>query len=65
MPIANPNGATGDVAGACDETGRVLGLMPHPERFIDAVQHPAWSGHLDPAAAGAGMAFFTNAVKSV
>jgi phosphoribosylformylglycinamidine synthase len=53
------------VAGVCDETGRILGLMPHPERFIDAVQHPAWNGHLDPAAAGAGLPFFTNAVKAV
>jgi len=62
---SNPNGATGDVAGVCDETGRILGLMPHPERFIDAVQHPAWNGHLDPTAAGAGLPFFTNAVRAV
>ena len=62
---SNPNGAMGDVAGVCDETGRILGLMPHPERFIDAVQHPAWNGHLDPTAAGAGLPFFTNAVKAV
>ena len=62
---ANPNGAEGDVAGACDATGRVLGLMPHPERFVDATQHPAWSGRLDPATAGAGLALFVNAVKAV
>ncbi len=62
---SNPNGATGDVAGACDETGRILGLMPHPERFIDAIQHPAWNGRLDPAAAGAGLPIFANAVKAV
>jgi phosphoribosylformylglycinamidine synthase len=61
----NPNGAQGDVAGACDETGRVLGQMPHPERFIDATQHPAWTGRLDPAAAGAGLALFANAIKAV
>ncbi|MFM8635929.1 MAG: phosphoribosylformylglycinamidine synthase I [Planctomycetia bacterium] len=61
----NPNGAMGDVAGACDETGRIFGLMPHPERFIDATQHPAWAGRLDPTAAGAGLAIFCNAVKSV
>jgi len=61
----NPNGAEGDVAGVCDETGRVFGLMPHPEPFIDATQHPAWTGHLDPSAAGAGLALFTNAVKAV
>jgi len=62
---ANPNGADGDVAGACDETGRVFGLMPHPERFIDAVQHPSWSGRLDPHAAGAGLSMFSSAVKAV
>ena len=61
----NPNGASLDVAGACDETGRILGLMPHPERFIDAIQHPAWSGRLDPSAAGAGLTLFANAVRAV
>ncbi len=40
---ANPNGAMGDVAGICDETGRVFGLMPHPERFVDWTQHPRWT----------------------
>jgi phosphoribosylformylglycinamidine synthase len=62
---ANPNGAAADVAGVCDETGRVLGMMPHPERFIDATQHPAWNGRLDATAAGAGLAIFANAVKAV
>ena len=61
----NPNGAMGDVAGACDTTGRVLGLMPHPERFIEATQHPSWSGRLDPDAPGAGLAIFVNAVRAV
>ena len=61
----NPNGATGDVAGACDATGRVFGLMPHPERFIEATQHPSWSGRLDPDAAGAGLMLFVNAVRAV
>jgi len=62
---ANPNGSALDVAGACDATGRVLGMMPHPERFIEATQHPAWMGRLDADAAGAGLAIFTNAVKAV
>lgn len=60
----NPNGAMGDVAGACDQTGRIFGLMPHPERFIDATQHPSWVGRLDPTAAGAGLSLFANAVKA-
>ena len=61
----NPNGSLAGVAGVCDETGRVFGLMPHPERFIDATQHPAWNGRLDPAAAGAGLTLFAAAVKAV
>ena len=39
----NPNGAVDDVAGICDATGRVFGLMPHPERFVDPTQHPKWT----------------------
>ena len=38
----NPNGAAENIAGICDQTGRVLGLMPHPERHIDIMQHPRW-----------------------
>ena len=38
----NPNGSLEDIAGICDETGRILGLMPHPERHIDIRQHPRW-----------------------
>jgi phosphoribosylformylglycinamidine synthase len=40
---ANPNGSVDGVAGLCDPTGRVLGLMPHPERFIYETQHPNWT----------------------
>lgn len=36
----NPNGSRGDVAGICDTTGLVLGLMPHPENHVLARQHP-------------------------
>lgn len=37
---ANPNGSMNDIAGVCDATGRVLGLMPHPENHIHPWQHP-------------------------
>jgi len=40
---ANPNGSVANVAGICDDTGRVLGLMPHPERFVDVTHHPRWT----------------------
>ena len=67
----NPNGSLLDIAGICDPTGRVLGLMPHPEAHISALQHPTWTrdketwrrrGEPYPEPAGAGLAFFQNAV---
>jgi phosphoribosylformylglycinamidine synthase len=58
----NPNGAVGDVAGMCDQSGRVFGLMPHPERFIDPTQHPQWT-RLPSQQEGAGLPLFTNAVR--
>ena len=39
----NPNGSVDHIAGPCDPTGRVMGLMPHPERFVDLTQHPRWT----------------------
>jgi phosphoribosylformylglycinamidine synthase len=36
----NPNGALSDIAAICDPTGRVLGMMPHPERAIYSINHP-------------------------
>ncbi len=57
----NPNGAWGNVAGACDATGRVLGLMPHPERHIERTHHPRWT-RLETKETGDGFAIFRNAV---
>ncbi len=39
----NPNGSIDDVAGICDPSGRLMGLMPHPERFVDITHHPQWT----------------------
>ena len=39
----NPNGSEHHIAGICDSTGRVFGLMPHPERNIDPTHHPRWT----------------------
>src|SRR5947207_678626 len=39
----NPNGSMRDIAGICDPSGLVLGLMPHPERFTHVTQHPTWT----------------------
>ena len=57
----NPNGAQLNVAGLCDETGRVFGLMPHPERHIDPTQHPRWTRERHDR--GDGLAVFENAVR--
>jgi phosphoribosylformylglycinamidine synthase subunit PurQ / glutaminase len=63
FPI-NPNGSTDSIAGLCDSTGRVLGLMPHPERFIRYTQHPHWTRLKDESRAD-GRTIFDNAVKYV
>jgi phosphoribosylformylglycinamidine synthase subunit PurQ / glutaminase len=39
----NPNGSINDIAGICDTSGRIFGLMPHPEDFIRWTQHPRWT----------------------
>lgn len=58
---ANPNGSADDLAGLCDPTGRVFGLMPHPDRFVDWTQHPSWTS-LPPRACGDGLHLFQKAV---
>lgn len=39
---SNPNGSLNAIAGICDPTGRILGLMPHPERSIKKTQYDNW-----------------------
>jgi phosphoribosylformylglycinamidine synthase len=58
---ANPNGSLANIAGLCDATGRVFGLMPHPERFLFATQHPTWTRD-GRTGEGDGMKLFRNAV---
>ncbi|MBS0209722.1 MAG: phosphoribosylformylglycinamidine synthase subunit PurQ [Planctomycetes bacterium] len=58
----NPNGAWDNVAGVCDVTGRVFGLMPHPERHIERTQHPRWT-RPETTQTGDGLKIFQNAVS--
>ena len=54
------------MGGLCDPTGRVLGLMPHPERHVLPTQHPHWTRRPQPPGedeAGDGLALFQNAVR--
>ena len=57
----NPNGAARQIAGVCDSTGRILGMMPHPERFLTRFNHPQWTRDRLPDE-GDGLAIFRNAV---
>jgi len=58
----NPNGSTANIAALGDPTGRILGLMPHPERFLHATQHPQWTRRPHRSGPGAGLKIFQNAV---
>ena len=58
----NPNGSAAAIAGICDETGRIFGLMPHPEAYLYRVNHPRWTREKVPEE-GLGLAIFRNAVE--
>jgi len=67
----NPNGSLADIAGICDGTGRVFGLMPHPEAFNHFTNHPDWTrtketlarqGETSFPQEGEGVRLFRNAV---
>ena len=68
---ANPNGSLLDIAGVCDPTGRILGMMPHPEAYNNRTNHPNWTERTDSwkkvvkaqkSCAGEGLKIFINAV---
>jgi len=60
----NPNGSIESIAGLCDSTGRIFGLMPHPEAFVHRIQHPRWTREALPEE-GEGLMIFKNAFKYV
>lgn len=57
----NPNGSVDDIAGVCDESGLVLGLMPHPENHVLTRQHPVLDA--ESARPHLGLAIFEAGVK--
>lgn len=61
---ANPNGSFDNVAALTDATGRVLGMMPHPERHVDRHQHPYWTATGNTNEPD-GLAIFRAAVSSI
>lgn len=60
----NPNGSIHAIAGICNDTGRIMGLMPHPEAFVTRIQHPRWTREELPED-GDGLIFFKNAAEYV
>ena len=60
----NPNGAVDAIAGICNETGRIFGLMPHPEAYLHYTNHPRWTREKLPEE-GMGLALFKNAVRFI
>lgn len=70
----DPNGSLYDIAGICDSTGRIFGLMPHPEAYNHYTNHPDWALKREELARmgkgiegeeGEGIAIFRNAVEYV
>jgi phosphoribosylformylglycinamidine synthase len=67
----NPNGSLEDIAGICDPTGKIFGLMPHPEAYNNWTNHPQWTRlkerlkreGKDYPSEGAGIQIFRNAVN--
>ena len=61
----NPNGSVDDIAGIADKTGRIFGLMPHPERHFLFTQHPQWTRLNKKTEFGDGVKIFHNGVNYV
>jgi len=61
---ANPNGSVDAIAGICNATGRIFGLMPHPEAYLHYTNHPRWTREKLPEE-GMGLAIFRNAVEFI
>lgn len=60
----NPNGSVSAIAGISDKTGRLFGMMPHPEAYLYPVNHPRWTREKVPEE-GMGLAIFRNAIEYI
>jgi len=60
----NPNGSPDGIAGICDPSGRLFGLMPHPEAFLHRTNHPRWTREELPEE-GQGVAIFRNGINFI
>ncbi len=61
----NPNGSLHAIAGVCDGSGRIFGLMPHPEAYVHRTHHPRWTREEDLPEEGMGLWIYQNAVRFI
>jgi phosphoribosylformylglycinamidine synthase subunit PurQ / glutaminase len=61
----NPNGSMGAIAGLCDESGRLFGLMPHPEAYVHRTHHPRWTREEGLPEDGMGLLLYRNAIRFI
>ncbi|ORJ53713.1 phosphoribosylformylglycinamidine synthase subunit PurQ [Geothermobacter hydrogeniphilus] len=59
----NPNGSVAAIAGVCDPSGRLFGLMPHPEAYVHRTHHPRWTREPELPEEGMGLWLYRNAVE--
>jgi phosphoribosylformylglycinamidine synthase len=65
---ANPNGSLNAIAGLCDPSGRIFGMMPHPEAYLFPENHPNWDQEKlndQLPEKGLGLKLFENAVQFI
>ncbi len=60
----DPSGSFDSIAGICNETGRLFGLMPHPEGYLHYTNHPRWTRERLPEE-GMGLFIFRNAINFI
>ncbi len=61
----NPNGSVNAIAGVCDASGRIFGLMPHPEAYVHRTHHPRWTREETLPEEGMGLWLYQNAVQFI
>ena len=61
----NPNGSSNAIAAICDETGRLFGLMPHPEAYTHRTHHPRWTRERELPEEGMGLWLYKNAIDFI
>ena len=59
----NPNGSYLNIAAVCNEFGNVMGIMPHPEKYVHKYQHPCWTRYQNLKEEGEGLLIYRNAVN--